>query len=386
MTPASEFASVHGTVRPVAALVWASLALAVGVAAFHAQGGRHLALYAVGLLIGAVLLRSEFGFTGSLRHFVVDRDPLALRAPLALLGLSTLAFAPALAIGEAFGQPLGPAAAPVAVQVAVGALLFGVGMQLAGGCGSGTLFSLGGGNGRMLVVIVFFCAGSFLACLHMGWWAALPALAPIVLGERFGWPLAALLQSALIALLWWRLGRARRVGLPRFSTPARTHRAHTQWMAVIALTILNLATLLLAGHPWTITWAYALWGAKTAVQFGWDPASSAFWQAPFQSAALARGVLDDVTSLMNIGLVLGAGGSALAAGRWTLRFDHRPGAMIAAALGGVLMGYGARIGFGCTIGALLSGVASTSVHGWLWFVAVLPGTWLGGRLRPWFGL
>jgi len=45
------------------------------------------------------------------------------------------------------------------------------------------------------------------------------------------------------------------------------------------------------------------------------------------------------------------------------------------------MGYGARIGFGCTIGALLSGIASTSLHGWLWFAAVLPGTWIGARLR-----
>lgn len=390
MTPASEFASARGTVHPMAALVWASLALAVGVAAYHAQGGRHLALYAVSLLIGAVLLRSEFGFTASLRRFVVERDPLALRAPLALLGLTTLAFAPALAIGEAFGQPLGPAAAPVAgqvaVQVAVGALLFGIAMQLAGGCGSGTLFSLGGGNGRMLVVIVFFCAGSFLASLHMGWWAAQPGVAPIVLGEHLGWPLTVLLQGALIAALWWRLGRSRRGGLPRISMPRPAHRARSLWMAVIALTLLNLATLLLAGHPWTITWAYALWGAKAAVQLGWDPATSAFWQAPFQSAALARGVLDDVTSLMNIGLVLGASGAALAAGRWTASFDRRAGALIAALLGGVLMGYGARIGFGCTIGALLAGVASTSLHGWLWFAAVLPGTWLGGRLRPYFGL
>ena len=122
------------------------------------------------------------------------------------------------------------------------------------------------------------------------------------------------------------------------------------------------------------------------MQLGWDPASAPFWQAPFQSAALSSGILDDITSLMDIGLVLGASGAALAAGRWSLRIDRRPGALRAAVLGGLLMGYGARIGFGCTIGALVSGIASTSVHGWLWFAAVLPGTWLGGRLRPHFGL
>jgi hypothetical protein len=47
---------------------------------------------------------------------------------------------------------------------------------------------------------------------------------------------------------------------------------------------------------------------------------------------------------------------------------------------------GARIAFGCNIGAFFSGVASTSLHGWLWIAAALPGTWLGARLRPAFGL
>ncbi|NMG45566.1 YeeE/YedE family protein [Aromatoleum toluvorans] len=380
VSPPAEFVAPRGLRRPFAGFVWLALAATVGAAAYSAQGGRHLALYAVSLLLGVTLLRSEFGFTGTLRRFVVDRDPLALRAPLALLALTTLVLAPALAAGDAFGQPLGPAAAPVAVQVAVGALLFGIGMQLGGGCGSGTLYALGGGSGRMLVVIVCFCAGSFLASLHMDWWAALPTAETVVLGERFGWPQAAGLQAALIAGWWWRLGRPHRPP----ALPA--HRARTPWIALVALAFLNLATLLLAGHPWTITWAYALWGAKAAMLLGWEPASAAFWQAPFQSAALAGGILDDVTSLMDIGLVLGAAGAALAAGRWAPRFDLRPGAVIAAVLGGLLMGYGARIGFGCTIGALLSGVASTSLHGWLWFAAVLPGTWLGARLRPRFGL
>ncbi|AYH43837.1 YeeE/YedE family protein [Azoarcus sp. DN11] len=382
MTPVGELASPHEMRHPAATLAWLLLTAAVGAVAYAAQGGRHLALYAVSLLLGAVLLSSEFGFTGTLRRFIVDRDRRALQAPLALLGLTTLALAPALAAGEAFGQPLGPAA----VQVAVGALLFGIGMQLAGGCGSGTLFSLGGGNGRMLIVTLFFCAGSFAASLHMDWWASLPTADPIVLGEWLGWPQAALLQSLAIAALWWWLGRPRRTGWPRFAAPATPARTRSLLPALLAIALLDLATLLLAGHPWTITWAYALWGAKAAASLGWDPASSAFWQAPFQSAALARGVLDDVTSLMDIGLVLGAAGAALAAGRWAPRFDKRPGAVTAAVLGGLLMGYGARIGFGCTIGALLAGVASTSLHGWLWFAAALPGTWLGARLRPHFGL
>ncbi|MBZ0132386.1 MAG: YeeE/YedE family protein [Rhodocyclaceae bacterium] len=59
--------------------------------------------------------------------------------------------------------------------------------------------------------------------------------------------------------------------------------------------------------------------------------------------------------------------------------------LAAAVLGGLLMGYGARIAFGCNIG-VFSGVASTSLHGWLWLAAALAGSWIGVRLRPRFGL
>jgi hypothetical protein len=51
-----------------------------------------------------------------------------------------------------------------------------------------------------------------------------------------------------------------------------------------------------------------------------------------------------------------------------------------------MLGYGARIAYGCNIGAYFSGIASSSLHGWLWFPAAFAGNILGTRFRPWFGL
>jgi uncharacterized protein len=51
-----------------------------------------------------------------------------------------------------------------------------------------------------------------------------------------------------------------------------------------------------------------------------------------------------------------------------------------------MLGYGARMAFGCNISAFFSGVASGSLHGWLWIFAALPGNVLGLRLRPIFSL
>ena len=45
-----------------------------------------------------------------------------------------------------------------------------------------------------------------------------------------------------------------------------------------------------------------------------------------------------------------------------------------------------RIAYGCNIGAYFSGIASSSVHGWVWFVAAFIGNVLGTKLRPLFGL
>ena len=55
-------------------------------------------------------------------------------------------------------------------------------------------------------------------------------------------------------------------------------------------------------------------------------------------------------------------------------------------IGGLLLGYGARIAYGCNIGAYFSGIASGSLHGWLWLVAAFAGNIAGTRLRPMFDL
>ncbi|MCO5387692.1 MAG: YeeE/YedE family protein [Desulfosporosinus sp.] len=44
------------------------------------------------------------------------------------------------------------------------------------------------------------------------------------------------------------------------------------------------------------------------------------------------------------------------------------------------MGYGARIAYGCNVGALLNGIASSSLTGWIFAFAVFLGTWLGSKL------
>ncbi len=379
-----------------------SAVLAVGVAATAAlalvlleRGLRMVALLLVGVLLGVTLYHAAFGFSAAYRRLFLQRDVRAVLAQLLMLAAATCLFAPVLAAGGLFGRSAAGAVAPLGVQVAVGAFMFGIGMQLAGGCGSGTLYTVGGGSMRMVLTLATFVAGSFWASLHMPWWQSLPSLAPVVLGQAVGWGGAVVLQLGVLgalALLLWRWGRAAPYPVPTPApVPASTLRrlAAGPWSLLagaLLLAGLNLLTLLLAGHPWTITWAFTLWGAKLATLLGWEAGSAGFWAGGFQQAKLAGSVLDDITSMMDVGIMLGALCAAALAGRFAPRLGFAPRSLAAAAIGGLAMGYGARIAFGCNIGAFFSGVASTSLHGWLWIVAALAGTWVGVRLRPRFGL
>ena len=89
---------------------------------------------------------------------------------------------------------------------------------------------------------------------------------------------------------------------------------------------------------------------------------------------------------MDFGIVLGALLAAALAGKFKPEWRIAPRSLAAAVIGGLLLGYGARLAYGCNIGAYFSGIASSSLHGWLWLVAALGGSILGTRLRPLFGL
>jgi hypothetical protein len=365
----------------IAALV-SALMLAAG-----SLGWKQAALTLVGVLFGVTLYHSGFGFASAYRQLLVRGDGRGVLAQVLMLALATALFAPLLINGVGRG-----AVAPVALQAAIGATLFGVGMQLGSGCACGTLYAIGGGSSMMLITLLSFSAGSFLASLSNGLWSSLPRLEPLSLLELGGWvgALAQLIALAAIALLLWHWQRPRLSEAQGF-WPQWTWRTLLQgpWATVsggLALALLSALTLVLAGRPWGVTWGFTLWAAKLSQLFGWDPASSVIWQQERFTRALQAGLLEDTTSVMDLGIVLGAAAAASAAGRFSLRWPPSGRAALACLIGGLTMGYGAWLSYGCNVGAYFGGIASTSLHGWLWIGFALLGTALGVRLRPHFGL
>ncbi len=156
-------------------------------------------------------------------------------------------------------------------------------------------------------------------------------------------------------------------------------------IAAVVLAVLNAITLLTRGSPWGITSAFALWGSQISQGMGIDVASWYYWSRDGMEEQLTQSVFLDSTSVMNFGLVTGAFIASAAGGLFALKKIPFKTAL-ASLIGGLLMGYGARLAFGCNIGAYFSGIASFSVHGWVWAVMALLGTYTALWIMPWFGL
>jgi uncharacterized membrane protein YedE/YeeE len=373
-----------------------AVALLIGGAAILAGtiSTNQALLYLLGGFLGITLYHALFGFTSAWRVFISDRRGTGLRAQMVMLAIAVMLFFPALAQGTLFGAPVRGEYGAVGVGMMFGAFVFGLGMQLGGGCASGTLYTAGGGNMRMLVTLAMFIAGSTIGAYHLPWWSAQPNIGPVPLIEKLGL-LSALSLSLLVmaaiygltVLLERRRHGALIAGAP---SPHRGWRRFLQgpwpllWGAV-GLALGNYATLYLAGRPWGITSAFALWGSKIAMASGLDVAAWPYWQGA-RAASLQDSVFRDVTSVMDFGIIVGALLAAAMAGKFSPNWHIAPRSLVAAVIGGLLLGYGARLAYGCNIGAYFSGIASGSLHGWVWVVAAFAGNVIGTRLRPGFGL
>ncbi len=81
-----------------------------------------------------------------------------------------------------------------------------------------------------------------------------------------------------------------------------------------------------------------------------------------------------------LGIIFGALATTLLASGFKIKKIKSKKQIIAAIIGGLLMGYGARIAYGCNIGALYSGIASLSLSGWVFAIVMFCGAVVGSKL------
>jgi len=339
---------------------------------------RQAVLFLIGIGMGSVLAGARFGFTTGWRRLIEERDGSGVMAQLWLLFLAAAISIPLLA---AYPGELNAALGPPSYSLLIGAFVFGACMQVADGCGSGTLYKAGLGIPLNMVILPMFAFGSFLGAAHLDRWLALGSMPPVSLVDRFG-PGQALALTALGLLIF---GVA-----ARFWTGRSANWLNRKLLiGAVLLAILAVLNLVIAGTPWGIVYGFGLWAAKIASATGaFDPSTNAFWSQSTHQQALSHSVFMDVTSITNIGILAGA--LWIAAGKPSSANANKDAKTptpltkkqwLIGIVAGFLLGYSSRLAFGCNIGAMLSGISTGSLHGWIWVPVAFLGSLIGVRLR-----
>src|SRR5579859_4145731 len=230
-SPANVLARPRAVALPWQVILAVGAALvAVGVLILAERVEPRLALYwGLGLGVGLVLQRGRLCFAGAFRDLFLMRNGTMMRAILVGLAVLTPLFAliEARAVPEpSFGAvAAGAHVVPLGLNLAVGGLLFGIGMVVAGGCVSGTLYRIGEGYLASWASLGGILLGLSLAAhTWNAWYGFTIQSAPLGwLPTSLGYGGAvvvtwAALAAAFVASLWWET-RGADAG-PPFAVPA----------------------------------------------------------------------------------------------------------------------------------------------------------------------
>jgi len=162
----------------------------------------------VGLAMGFVLQRSRLCFAAAFRDILMFRDLEPARGVLLLLAISTVGFALLQYRCPPDGAPLPGHIAPAGWHTILGAVMFGLGMVLSGGCSASTLVRMGEGFTLFWWVGLGLAAGSLAGAFHDPWWREVAAGRTVHLPAHLGWAGALAMQLLVLAGLyglglWW---------------------------------------------------------------------------------------------------------------------------------------------------------------------------------------
>ncbi len=379
----------------------AGLAVAVLVATtLNAATLKMAVFWGFGLSFGFILQRSRFCFASAFRDLFILRDGRVMKGILAGLAVATGGFALVmyglvpknLGLGiipfNSYVLPLGP-------YLLLAGVLFGLGMVVAGSCISGTLYRIGEGYITAMVTLGSILVGMGLLLHNWNWWwQSHISLQPYVwLPHSLGWAGAISLTLAVLVITYLLIRRWESYGMviakPVHVEPTATSIQHKlsalrravlvkAWPIILAGAILGLLNTFeyLFERPWGVTGDISRWSTGLFNLIQLPPPEITSMPGPC-------GVLTSAPSLLtwglmiNSGIVFGSFIAALLAGEFKIRLPRQKRRYLQASVGGLLMGYGAGLASGCTIGGFFSAVPSLGLNGLVFGGALALGAFLG---------
>ena len=359
-----------------------------------------------GIAFGITVQRSRFCFTSAFRDFFLLGQTRILKGMLVGLAVCTVGFVMVMSTvspNPGFGAaPSDANVLPVGLSTLIAGTLFGIGMVLAGGCVSGSLYRMGEGYVGSWLAIGGVMVGLFLLNNSWNWWwdnliSSEPQIwMPAEISYTGALVLTTILMATLLYLAVWRERRATAgFVMPEIkrksqeNNPANTTSEITgyfrnifrkEWSPIvggIALGIINIL-LFIRFRPLGVVGEISRWTTSLSSSLGLQELHLKGMEGLGACAmTVAEGSWFTSGFFLNFGIVAGALASALFAREFKLRIPQTPIRYVQSIVGGVIMGYGAGLGLGCTLGAFFSAVPSLALNGWVYAVGLAVGAYLG---------
>lgn len=147
------------------------------------------------------------------------------------------------------------------------------------------------------------------------------------------------------------------------------------------LATLNILLFYKTGRMWRVTNGIVSIGAYILEKIGLEP-SKWYYFTTYKNIDIKTGetFLSNPYILLNLAIILGALISVLLASEFKWKKIKSKKQFGFALLGGIMMGYGTRLSFGCNIGGYFSAIPSFSLHGWVFALFMFVGAWVGSKI------
>lgn len=322
---------------------------------------------AVGAVLGVVLQRGRFCVTGMLRDIFLQRSWRTFVALLVVISVHAIGLAALTSTGVI--SPDYRTFAPIAVIV--GGLLFGLGIILAGGCASGTWYRSAEGLVGSWVALAMYAVSA--AAMKTGalsgfnewmtsWDTGLTTI-PQALGVSPWWFAIALALVTIVLVRYFLARDARKPQIARLNN-------RPFWKRPLHIYTAGALVGVIGVIAWPLS---AAAGRNSGLGITTPTSNILNYGTTGDTGYLDWGVM------LVLGLFAGALVAAKATGEFRIRVPDGK-TTVRSIGGGVMMGVGASLAGGCTVG---NGMVQTSLFGFQGWVALLfiaLGVGLGAKL------
>ena len=331
------------------------------------------------LAFGVVFERYFFCMNSAISDAFISRDTRKLKGLLTAVLVSAVLFNILIGLGA-----LKASRWPLFSTAIAGGLIFGIGMVLAGGCVSGTLFKMGQGHvasfiafsGIVLGLATIGLAMSMVTMAGSGAKPLVGATLPNMLGVN---PLFFAALSAALCLwafmAWKRKAGALNTTVSGIAGRQARLKSPNYLAGGLLIAVLNTALFAVQGYPLMMSGLMIYIPSRLAFMF--DSAWAA--KNPMFGGFLDPGHEYVMMALTGVFFIAGAFLSSLLSKRFRIRLPVLRQA-ISSLIGGYLMGLAIPLMWGCNVTHILGNVPQFSAASLVSAAGIVAGAWLGIKL------